>query len=390
MRPEARLKCGFYPAPPDAIVHIAQYLRSPADERFSILDPCAGQGEAIYQLARILDCDMRDVYACELDNGRADSLHNLLGTGGSRVVAPADFLGVSAPHKSFSLVWCNPPFDDEYGGGGRVEREFLEAATKLLRTRGIMVLVCPRNTAARYDIRNLFKCWYDDVYTLPFPDHCRKYNEVAVIGIKRAKMESYWDRTDHDVFRDSPTFYDIPAGNGPGTRFVKIAMTDEELEAALEHSPLNDMLKPPVVGHVDSPPLELATGHLALLLASGHLDGLVQPPGELPHVVRGTARKAEYLKETERVEQKGGDVSYKHTVGEKIELIIRAVDASGVIRTFTQSQQPAPLPTPTAAPVPAPSRPPRAEPEPIPASAPVVNAPPPVLVGPGGRDFDID
>ena len=135
---------------------------------------------------------------------------------------------------------------------------------------------------------------------------------------------------------------------------MKIQLTDDELEAAFAQSPLNELLKPPVVGKIDSPPLELSTGHLALLLASGHLDGLVQPPGEPPHVVRGTARKAEYVKETERTVEKGGDVSNKTVVGEKIELIIRAVDATGVIKTFTQSQQPAPLPQPVVAPAPAP------------------------------------
>ena len=187
----------------------------------------------------------------------------------------------------------------------------------------------------------MLKTWYDSVCVVPFPDHCRKYNEVVVLGIKLAKMESYWDRPDSDVFIDQPITYEIPAGTGPGNRFVKISMTDDELEAAFADSPLNEMLKPPVVGQVDSPPLELSTGHLALLLASGHLDGLVQPPGEPPHVVRGTARKAEYVKETERSVGKGGDVTHKTVVGEKIELIIRAVDHTGVIRTFTQSQQPA-------------------------------------------------
>ncbi|MHB0961097.1 MAG: DUF6094 domain-containing protein [Pirellulaceae bacterium] len=389
MRPEARLKCGFYPAPPEAVLHITQYLTPPDLGRFSIFDPCAGQGEAINQLATVLDCDMRDVYAVELDNARAATLHTALDER-SHVLAPADYFGISAPPRSFSFIWCNPPFDDEYGGGGRVEREFLETAIRHLQTRGIIALVCPRTTANRYDIRNLFKCWCDNVSVVPFPESCRKYNEVVVLGIKRAKMESYWARNDADVFLDAPIVYGIPAGTGPAGRFVKIQMTEEELEAAFEHSPLNEYLKPPVVGHVDSPPLELSTGHLALLLASGHLDGLVQPPGEVPHVVRGTARKAEYVKETERTVDKGGDVSHKTVVGEKIELIIRAVDATGVIKTFTQSQQPAPLPQPTVAPDPAPTRPQRQEPEPAPTPQPVSNAPETVLVGDGGRDFDIN
>ncbi len=53
-------------------------------------------------------------------------------------------------------------------------------------------------------------------------------------------MESYWDRTDDDVFLDAPIVYSIPAGPGPSSRFVKSQMTEDELEAAFEHSPLND------------------------------------------------------------------------------------------------------------------------------------------------------
>jgi len=389
MRPEARLKCGFYPAPLEAVLHIAQYLAPPDEGRFSMLDPCAGEGTAISQLAMGFGCDMRDVYAVELDNGRAETLHGLLDEHGSHVLAPADYFGINAPPKSFSFIWCNPPFDDEYGGGSRVEREFFETAIRHLQTRGIIALVCPRNTAQRYDIKCLFKSWFDAVCIVPFPDACRKYNEVVVLGIKRATMTNYWDRQDADVFIDTPIVYGIPAGTGPTGRFVKIQMTEDELEVAFAHSPLNEYLQPPLVSTVDSPPLELSTGHLALLLASGHLDGLVQPPGEPPHVVRGTARKAEYVKETERTVEKGGDVSHKTVVGEKIELIIRAVDASGVIKTFTQSQQPVPLPQPTVAPDPAPTRPQRQEPGPVVRPAPVSNVPQPVLVGDGGRDFDI-
>lgn len=392
MRPEARLKCGFYPCPPDAVYHVVRYLLRPQDgQRFAMLDPCAGNGEALHILATELECDMQDVYACELDNARASVLHSTFDCFRSRVLAPADYFGTSAPAKSFSLIWCNPPFDDEYGGGSRVEREFLETATRHLKTRGILVLICPRNTALRHDIRNVFKCWYDSVYMIPFPDHCRRYNEVAVIAVKRDKMESYWNRNDRDVFLDKPFEYQIPTGVGPGNRFVKIQMTDEELERAFVTSPLNEMLKPPVVGHIDSPPLELSQGHLALLLASGHLDGLVCPPGEPPHVVRGTARKAEYVKETERSENQGGDVSYKTVVGEKIELIIRAVDYTGTIKTFTQSDRPAiPVPPTEPAPVIQPSRPQPVEPTPAPASVPVSHAPQPVLAGPGGREFDIN
>ena len=50
------------------------------------------------------------------------------------MLAPADYFGCQRAAGTLSFIWCNPPFDDEYGGGGRVEREFLEAATRQLKT----------------------------------------------------------------------------------------------------------------------------------------------------------------------------------------------------------------------------------------------------------------
>ncbi len=108
MRPEARLKCGFYPAPPEAIAHIAQFLRSPRDERFSILDPCAGQGEAINQLALRLDCDMRDVYAVRVGQRAGRLAAQPARRARQPCAGPADFLGRRAPRQSFSFDLVQP------------------------------------------------------------------------------------------------------------------------------------------------------------------------------------------------------------------------------------------------------------------------------------------
>lgn len=387
MRPEARIKCGFYPAPPQAVAHIGQHLRAPADgKRFAILDPCAGNGDAILQMGVLLGCNDHDIYAVELDNARGKNLSTTIGGLGGHVLAPCSTFGVGCPAGSFSFIWCNPPFDDEYGGGYRVERSFLDTATRWLKPRGIIALICPARTAESYDIRNVLRTWYDNVTVIPFPDECRRYNEVVVLAVKRAQFASAWAREYEDTLAPSGYVYEIPASGGPGSKFQKIQMTEDELIAAFDASPLNEHLKPPIVGELARPPLELGIGHLALLLASGHLDGLVCPPNEPPHVVRGTARKVEFIKDQERTEQPGGGVTDKTVFGQKIELLIRAVDTNGNIRTFTQSNQPPRVSEP-AAPVLVPTRPERVESQPV--ATPATPAPQPVLVGDGDRAFDI-
>src|ERR1043166_5364444 len=43
MRLAAQMKGGFYSAPAQAIAFAATFLRPPRDQRFAILDPCAGE-----------------------------------------------------------------------------------------------------------------------------------------------------------------------------------------------------------------------------------------------------------------------------------------------------------------------------------------------------------
>ena len=86
-----------------------------------------------------------------------------------------------------------------------------------------------------------------------------------------------------------------------------------------------------------TPPLALSVGHLALLLAAGHLDGLVSPPGEVPHVVRGVAKKVEEVTEETVEETKTNKITTK-VITEKIRLTVRAVWPDGVIHTLGDVQ----------------------------------------------------
>jgi hypothetical protein len=327
VRLAAQAKGGFYACPPEAVA-MAASLMTPS-ESFALLDPCAGKGAAIAQLAQTLG---GQPHAIELDEGRAELLKAALPEG--RVLAPASFLGCSISQNSFSLAWVNPPFDDEIGGGQRVELTFLMRATHLLKTGGVMALVCPERISDTYSIQQYMLQWCTDISRVPFPEP-RTYDEVIVIGKKRrqpvdaGKLD--WDaECRHTV---EPGFYAIPPSAGP-KQFSKTDFTDLELARALATSPLRRRLEPPAEIPLSEPPLPLANGHIALLLASGKLDGLVCPDKEPPHVVRGTARKQQYLASQEEDEKPDGAIVTKTTYSEKILLTIRALGKDGSIKTF--------------------------------------------------------
>jgi hypothetical protein len=80
--------------------------------------------------------------------------------------------------------------------------------------------------------------------------------------------------------------------------------------------------------------LPLSRGHLALMLASGQLDGVVAPPDDEPHIVRGVALKVQCPADVTEEVQENGSVKTTTVIRERIQLVVRAVGRDGVIHTF--------------------------------------------------------
>ncbi len=339
MRLAAQMRGGYYPAHEKALAHAASFLCSPEGQPFTLLDPCAGEGAAIRQLGELLGCPAGMTFAIELDESRAGTLHTALPQ--ARVLAPADFFGCRASWNSFSFIWLNPPFDDCYGGQ-RVEEQFLRTATGWLMPGGVMALVCPEEVVDEYsDARRHFLTYYENCMIVPFPEDHRPFREVVVFGHKRNKpavdrdSSSCWKSW--EAMQAPHSFrYHIPPGNGPRI-FQKVEPTDPELQRMLAQSSLRSHLNAPPEAALPAPPLALGIGHVALLLASGHLNGVVHPDGESPHVVRGTARKRSFVTDVTDTVNADGSTTTKTTISERIELMVRTVDLAGRIHTFLES-----------------------------------------------------
>jgi len=328
MRPQAREKLGYYPAPMAAIQMIA--ARLDVHPLAVFLDPCAGAGDAIIALAENTGLFTERVYGVELEGHRGDKIRESLGE--ENVLAPCDYLSAEISEGP-SLVYLNPPFDDEMGGGLRVEQKFLERALTQSKPGCFFVVVVPEKTARNYEFRRTITTFLDGSCLEPFPESCRVFNEVVIYGRRTEHPIEVYANLDRPM--QGQRFH-VGEGVKP-KRFRKTEMTDEELSLHLEtERPSLLRAERDSVTAKKRPPLELGTGHLALLLASGHLDGLVKKPGHKPHVVRGTARKEEYVVSREK-EQVGNGAKVTETRAERIVLSIRFVDRKGVIRTLDQS-----------------------------------------------------
>ena len=80
--------------------------------------------------------------------------------------------------------------------------------------------------------------------------------------------------------------------------------------------------------------MSIGIGHRALLLASGHVNGLVCPPDEPPHVIRGTAAKDQYVASCDTTEDDDGNLTTRTVISEKPRLVIRVLDFQGNIKTL--------------------------------------------------------
>jgi hypothetical protein len=182
---------------------------------------------------------------------------------------------------------------------------------------------------------------YENCRIEPFPEEHRSYREVIVLGHKRKQPLRRDDgprwKAWETVQAPEGLRYRIPEANPPRV-FEKVEPTEAELQRMLMNSLLRKHLNTPVSRPLPSPPLPLGIGHVALLLASGHLNGIVQPDREPSHVVRGTARKRPVVTDVADTENADGSTTTRTTITEQIDLMIRTVDEAGNIVTYSQGE----------------------------------------------------
>ena len=330
----SQVKGGYYAAAPEAVAAVLERLRPPSQGECLVLDCCAGEGKALLQLAQGLKAVP---YGIELSEDRATVVRESLPAG--QALAPADFLRCAITYRSFSCIFCNPPYDYATGEEGRVESQFLERAVHLLADGGVLALICPEDVANSYQTVNFFQERFQGISAMPFPQEVRRYNETVILGYKRTHPTvnddggHVWDRLDN--WMHAHIVYRLPPGQRP-RQFRKSEPTDVELARMVAQSPLRFHLQRPAdkANYRPRPPMSPGVGHRAMLLASGHIDGLICPANEPPHVIRGTAAKDKYIASCDEDEDEDGNVTTRTVISERARLVIRVLDSNGNIKTL--------------------------------------------------------
>lgn len=276
---------GYYKTPPHLIPLMAKHLRVIGNpENARILDPCAGKGEALDLLGEALGLDRKQLYANELDEERFKDCQAL---GINAVCGDAiDELRVSP--RTFGLLYLNPPYDDEGNLEGRTEAKFLKSTFQYLCQNGTLIYVVPESVLAKQEVAKVLPIMLKDVTVFRFPEEDYKpFKQVVLIGRKmRGESRMFIDQYNAALASpitlgdDGPT-YIVPETGKLNLNFYSHNLTPDQLGQFVSMNTADKFMREGLTAGVEtkvSTLMPLRSGHQALMLASGMMDGAYEDP----------------------------------------------------------------------------------------------------------------
>ena len=342
MRLAAQKKMGYYPTPPE-IAHIVPSFLKP-DEKgkvYRLLDPCCGKGTALNIISQKLSEKYRfkkfKTYGVELDLQRYTEAQAML----NHTIHADALTETRISNEYFSLLFLNPPYDWEqeseetyYSNSTRYELSFLEKYTEKLRPDGILVFIVPFSFLSRYSCCSFLTSNYSHIKIFKFPAELYKPFKQIVIFARKQTLPY-----DHQLFKTiselkeeeieeitevTRPFYELPPSNIlKEPRFTSVRFDPEQVAKEVETHGINiEEEINPATGLTDSirPLMPLRKGHMALLLASGFMDGILEKDGKIL-VIKGFTKTDKT--EIEETDDEGNRV--KKTI-QKPKTVIRALD----------------------------------------------------------------
>jgi len=343
MRLAAQAKMGYYPTPEGVIEIIIRYLKRERQGLIKIFDPCAGEGTALHVIGNHLQAE---TYGIEIDLERGKKAKKII----TRCLI-TDYQNTKISHKSFSLLWLNPPYDwsapdGEIEKSERYERIFLRDCIPYLSARGILVYLIPQR---RLDgrIARMLSYRFERLNIFRFPEEeYRAFKQLVILGMLKRKSEkddecaSYLKNCGLQkaivpyLPEDPQDMYEVPTSPSKA-RFVFMSKTIDPEELAEEireyglFERFSEMTTPLRMAEKIRPIMRLRYGHLAQIIACGFMNGVVWDRDKKnPLLVKGITKK-EILHSVE-IE---GDIE-RHIERDQIKPFIQAFDRNGEIFTI--------------------------------------------------------
>jgi len=299
---------GFYEYPPNYLPHVASLFAS-AMNGGKLLDPCAGEGDA---LAHLSDTWGLTPYANELDHERTAACVEKFG---AIQAVQGDIFQLRASTNGFVGAWINPPYTFDMGSEEkRRELSFLKHSLKWVQTGGIILwVVYAHHVTADAAIVLAKNCSRVDVWQVP-KLHMGTYRQVVVIsqiGTSQQEQASFAQdilkqaQNPRDLSIHDEPLYSFPSPH-PVKRFIfapKI-LTPEITLAAIQTNSVHQsaqfqtLLEPPPPIDDIRPIVKPRGMQIGLVLAAGMFNGLILDTPEYGRAaVRSTIRTVEELRE---------------------------------------------------------------------------------------------
>jgi len=309
-------KMGYYPTPPEVVRQIRGILRFP-EGRFRAIDTCCGEGDALNLLTQGIS--QAETFGVELDKERFKAAREKL----AHVLWADSLWEFSGRRGAFQLLWLNPPYDTdesiENDNRKRLEYRFLEDHLDFLGPEGILIYIVPWDTVRSRTVTELLGSRMSDVRVYPFPyqgdeNLFERFGQTVLIARRHRPSKAEQERTKgmFDKLAGTPLWKVYYAELISTDRMTEQVMVPEKGEdeatflfrghrfdpdpvfPKVEKSSLWQQCQResfPALGTEGIRPLTpLREGHLAMLLASGMMNGEVASNGERL-IVKGSVKK---------------------------------------------------------------------------------------------------
>jgi Uncharacterised methyltransferase family (DUF6094) len=340
------VKNGYFPTDEGSLDRVLTAL-APSSGPMCILDPCAGEGVAIAEVAHTLGRQQVSAYAVEYDAERAAHARGLVDR-----CLHADLMETIISRQAFGLVWLNPPYGDlvrdqaggyEFHGRARLEKLFYQRSYALLQYDGVLVYIIPAHVLDAELVGWLTRHFTDlRVYRAVE----RQFKQVVILGrrVRQRDQASDSARTARTLLLEAgrgeveleelPARWPFPAYSVPSSpvepeHFYRVTPEPEQFSAEVHRLqglwPSFDVHLGPAQQGLRPPARALSRWHLPLALAAGAVSGIVRSKSGRTLVVKGDTHKEKSLK-TEYTEHDDGSIHETRILTDRFVPVIRAWD----------------------------------------------------------------
>lgn len=335
-------KGGYYPTPPEELDLLLKNFIKSSGPNCTVLDPCAGEGDALKQIGDYLTNLGSNVetYGTELEKSRAE-----IAKAKATKVLTTGYEWLRASNNAFSLLYLNPPYDYSSQNKERMETTFFRNLTlpdRYVQPGALVILCIPKGTLK--DLANLLAIRLEKIQVVRFTDkNYSNFSQVFVLGYRRngrpteptMDTRKWLENLAEMNPKSLPTVentegivtYSVPVNQNAVSQFRGSVFDPEEIANDIDSSGLfedvMELFLPMNTKNAElkNPLLPLKPTHYAVAIAAGAVGGNMGN-----HIIVGNTKKVTDTKK-EADEDKGGE---KITEIQRFVTKIRAFTPQGV------------------------------------------------------------